>query len=478
MLRARYVRASRLRLWDASCKPAVMFGCSFDYTQLGGPLPGPEPVSVCDVLCPPTNVPGLAGQVDQLEEEYTPMSVETPRPSRFVGLDVHKHYLVAYALDADLNRLFGPQRVPMDDLEAWRQKCLTPQDAVVLEMTTNALQLHDDLLPHVHSVTVVHPPHVTAITRGRVMTDKIASRILATYLAKELLVSIWVPPQPVRELRALLAQRSKMVRLSTQAENRLHAVLHRHRLLPPRGSPFLDAAREWWLGLPVDPLERTRIQADLDTLAFAQRQIAALEECLATAAAQDERVPFLVQTTGISMLTALTLLAAIGDIKRFPSARHLVGYAGLGASVHDSGQSHREGRITKAGRRDMRAALVEAAQTAANTHSHWRSELKRLEPRLGRNKAIVAIARNLLVVVWHTLTEETADRHADAERVARKLMQHAYKLGRANRGPGQTTAQYVREQLDRLGLGQELKGIPWGKHFIALPPSGLDASRQ
>lgn len=401
------------------------------------------------------------------------MSQEAPRPSRFVGLDVHKHYLVAYAVDPDLNRSFGPQRVLLEDLEPWRQKRLTRHDAVALEMTTNAFQLYDDLLPYVHSVTVVHPPHVALITRARVMTDRIAARILAAEHARGSLVGIWIPPKPVRELRALLAQRTKMVRLSTQARNRLHAVLHRHHLGLPDGSPFVETARDWWLSLPVHPLERARIQTDLDTLLFAQRQIAALEACLATAAAGDARTPLLVQSTGISLLTALTLLAAIGDVHRFAEARRLVGYAGLGAAVHDSGQSHRDGRITKSGRRDIRAAMVEAAQTATNTHPHWRAELQRLEPRLGRNKAIVAIARKLLVVVWHTLTEETADRHADAERVARKLMQHAYKLGRANRLPGQTTGEYVRAQLDRLGLGADLAGIPWGKRFIPLPPSRL-----
>jgi len=402
------------------------------------------------------------------------MPEETPRPSRFVGLDLHKHYLVAYALDADLNRSFGPQRVLLEDLERWREKRLTRQDAVVLEMTTNAFQVHDDLLPHVHSVTVVHPPHVALITRSRVMTDKIAARILADEHARGSLVGIWIPPDNVRELRALLAQRTKMVRLSTQAKNRLHAVLHRHHFHLPEGSPFVETARHWWLSLPVHPLERSRIQTDLDTLLFAQRQIAALEQSLATAAAQDERVPLLVQTTGIGLVTALTILAAIGDIQRFPSARQLVGYAGLGAAVHDSGQSHRDGRITKAGRRDLRAAMVEAAQTAANAHPHWRAELARLEPRLGRNKAIVAIARKLLVVVWHTLSEETADHHADAQRLARKLLQHAYRLGRANRQPGQSCGEYLRTQLDRLGLGAELQGVQWGKRFIPLPPSALE----
>jgi transposase len=198
-----------------------------------------------------------------------------------------------------------------------------------------------------------------------------------------------------------------------------------------------------------------------------------LTAALASDAAQDDRVPLLIQLPGFSVINSLTVLAAVGEIGRFESAKHLVGYAGLGARIHDSGQMHRTGRITKAGRRDLRAALVEAAQTAANTHPHWQAELARLEPRLGRNKAIVAIARKLLIAVWHVLTKAEADRFAEPARVARKLPTYTYLVGRVNRRPGQSTAAYVREQLDRLKLGAELTGIDHGRRPIPLPPSTL-----
>ena len=194
-------------------------------------------------------------------------------PDRFVGLDVHKHYLIAVAVDADRNEVLGPRRVPLERLDAWVRKTLTPQDAVVLEMTTNAYQLYDDLLPHVHSVTVVHPPHVALITRAQVMTDKIAARTLANLHAVGLLPCIWIPPSEVRDHRALVAQRTKMVRLSTQAKNRLHALLHRHHVLPPAGMLFDPTMREWWLGLEISALEKARVRCDLDTLLFAQAQI-------------------------------------------------------------------------------------------------------------------------------------------------------------------------------------------------------------
>jgi transposase len=396
-------------------------------------------------------------------------------PHRFIGLDIHKHFFVVAAMDPDANEILGPQQVPMARLVPWAQRNLTPQDAVVLEMTTNSFQVYDDLLPLVHSVIIVHPPHVDLIVRAQVMTDKIAARALAYLHAKGMLVSIWIPPQEIRDLRAILAQRRKMTRLSTQAKNRLHAVLHRYYLSLPEGDPFDSQRRDWWLALPVSPLERVRIQGDLDTLDFAQDQIAHLEEIITTLAAQDKRVPLLVQLPGVSIIAAMTILAAIGDITRFPADKKLVGYAGFGTKVHESGQRHRHGRITKKGRRDLRAIMVQAAQTAVRIDPHWQDELARLQTRMPRNKAIVAIARKLLVAVWHVLTKGCADRYVQPERLARKFMQHAYRLGKANRPAGLTTAAYVRQKLDALGVGAELTEIPWGNtRTIPLPPSSLD----
>jgi transposase len=318
------------------------------------------------------------------------MSQKEEKPARFVGLDVHKHYLVAVAVDPNKNEVMPPRRVQLSNLDDWVGKNLTRQDAVILEMTTNAFQLYDDLLPHVHSVTIVHPPHVALITRAQVMTDKIAARILARLHAAGLLPEVWVPPDEVRDHRALVAQRAKMMRLATQARNRLHAVLHRHHILPPGGDLFSPDKRLWWLALDISALERARVQSDLATLQFAWGQVDLLEETMALLASQDERSVLLLQLPGIGLITAITMLAAIGDVTRFPTANHLVGYAGLGNRVHDSGLTHRSGRITKAGRRDIRAAMVEAAHTACRVHPHWQAELARLEPRLGKNKAIVA----------------------------------------------------------------------------------------
>jgi transposase len=392
---------------------------------------------------------------------------------RYIGLDVHKHYLIALGVDEELQVVLPARRVELTHLEAWMKKTLTRQDEVVLEMTTNTWQLYDELSAYAGSVTVVHPPHVALITRSQVMNDKIAASILARLLAKGLLVGIWVPPQEVRELRGLVAQRQKMTRLATQAKNRLHAVIQRHHLKVPEGNPFAKTNNGWWASLALGRLEKMNLQSDLETLQFAEKQQSRLQEEMIGIAAENEEIGRLLHISGFGVITAVTVYAAIGDIGRFAAAKKLVGYAGLGARVHDSGMTTRTGKITKAGRRDLRVALVEAAHVAANSHPHWKAELARLQPRLGYNKAIVAIARKLLVTVWHVLARKVADRFAEPEKVAKKMLHIAYEVGKENRA-GKSAAQFTRERMDALGMGQELTSIPWGtKKPIPLPPSKL-----
>lgn len=394
------------------------------------------------------------------------------KPKRFIGLDLHRFYLVASGVNQEVEKVYGPRRVELVDLEDWIRKTITPEDALVVEATANAFQVYDALLPYAHSVIVVHPPHLAIIVCSQVKTDKKAAYELARLHAKGLLEGIWVPPQEIRDLRTLVAQRHKMTNLKTQVKNRLQAVLHRYSFPLPDGPLFHPDQKAWWLGLPFTPLELVRIQSDWEALEFAQKQIDHLENYMAEWAAQDERVPLLIQLTGINLITSVTLLAAIGDIFRFPNAEHLVGYAGLGARIHASGMTTHTGSITKAGRHEIRAVLVEAAQVGVIHDPRWKAELERLEPRLKRNKAIVAIARKMLVIIWHILSKHEADHLADPIRIARKLLEFAYRLRKENRD-GQTAIIYVRNQLDRLGIGRDLTEFRYSGKLFRLPPSTL-----
>jgi transposase len=399
-------------------------------------------------------------------------------PKRYIGLDIHKKYFVAAGVDSKLNQVLGPHEAPMRYLERWARKNLTPEDAVVLEMTTNTYVVYDTLKPLVHSVTVVHPPHVALIVRAQVKTDKKAAFTLAQLHAAGLLPGVWIPPVEVREMRALIAHRRKMVKLASIAKCRLHALLHRHDIEAPEGFDlFSEDMRRWWEGLKVSPLERQCTLSDLATLDFARQQTKQIEATLNEQAAHDDRVPLVAQITGIGLLTAITILAAIGEISRFPTSKQLVGYAGLGASVHASGETFNTGRITKHGRKELRWALVEAARHAVLHHPHWKEEFARLSCSIGERKAVVAVARKLLVVVWQVLTKETGDRFANPTQVACGLFALAHRVRARNLPNGQTALQFTRNQMDRLGLGQEVLIVPWGTKRFKLPPSRLAAEK-
>jgi transposase len=397
-------------------------------------------------------------------------SIDTQK--RYFGLDIHKHYFVVEAVNRDLEIVYGPERVSNDALEDWAKRVLTPQDDIVLEMTTNAYLFYDTLVPYTHLVIVVHPPNVPEVTNARVKTDKKAANTLAKLLATGMLKGkeVWIPPYEVRDLRALVAHREKMVHLSTAAKNRLHSLEHRKHLELP-DNPFSPDQRTWWENLELSTTEKLLVLSDLDTLVFAQKQVEQIEESLKQQSTQDERIPLLVQLPGVGILTAMTILAAIGDISRFPNAKKLVGYAGLGTSVHDSGMTHTHGRITKAGRKDLRRAMVNAANNAIENHPYWKAQFDRLEPRLGRQKTIVAIARKLLVAAWHVLTKQVADRFSTPEIVANRFMNYAYGVRVRNLPNRQPAAAFTRTQLDRLGIGKDLQKIRHRSRAVQLPLS-------
>jgi transposase len=378
------------------------------------------------------------------------MDPPTPVATRFVALDVHRHSITVAAVDARQTVVLKPRRLALPDFARWCRQQLTPADAVVLEATTNAWHLYDQVAPLVAAVTVCHPLMVKLISAARVKTDPRDALNLARLLAAGLVPAVWVPPAEVRELR----------------------VLHRHNLVGPAGKPFAAAQRAWWTGLALVPSEQLRVRQDLAILDSLAPLLAEVEEELARLSAAEpwaSQAAFLVQLPGFGVLNAMVVLAAIGDITRFPTAAKLVGYAGLGASVAASGPTHRTGGITKQGRRELRAVLVEAAWVAVQTHPYWQAAFARLEVRIGRNKAIVAIARKLLVAIWHVLTARVADRHAHPDKVALKMLTWAWKIGADQRG-GLTPGQFVRQELTRLRLGTELEQVTRSGRRLRIPP--------
>jgi transposase len=401
------------------------------------------------------------------------------RQKRYFGLDVHKAYIMVAAVNADQEVVLKPRRVTFERFESWINKALRPSDEVVLEATTNAWHVHDLLAPKVAQVIVAHPYHVKLIAAAAVKTDKRDALALAKLLAAHMIPPVWVPPHHVRDLRAIIAHRNRLVSQRTAAKNRMHSILHRHNLTPPQGDPFAPNNQAWWNALKLPSSEKLRLKQDIIIINSLSALIEDVEDELKRLSTDPHwapLVPFLLQITGVGLVSAMTILSAIGDIHRFPSAKKLVGYAGLGGRIRSSGGKHRTGSITKQGRTELRAASVEISWTAVKFNPHWKAEFDRLKARIGDKKAIVAIARKILVSIWHILTHRQADIHATEDKVAYKLLLYTWQLGTQHRPDPYSAPLLTRFFLNQLDLGHDLNAItPGGVKRLIPPASDLEA---
>jgi transposase len=218
--------------------------------------------------------------------------------ARFIGIDLDKHYLVVGGVNAEQEVVLGARRVNLENWLKWAEANLKPTDAVVLEATTNAWEVNDQVLPLVGRAVVANPVQVKWIASARVKTDRVDVGRLACLLAAGLVPEVWVPPVEVRELRSLLAHRRRLVKMQAMIRNRLHSMIHRHNLTLPKGEVFSHEHRSWWLGLEISRTENLRIRQDLATMDHLEPQIAEIDtelNRLSTCAPWADQVPYLLQ---------------------------------------------------------------------------------------------------------------------------------------------------------------------------------------
>jgi transposase len=380
---------------------------------------------------------------------------------RYVALDIHKHYCVMAGVDREGRVLLPPVRVEHADLEEWLKKNLLASDQVVIESTTNAWHVYDLLEPLAERVVVANPIKVKQIACARVKTDIRDTLILARLLAANLVPEVWVPPVHVRQLRQLLSQRRQLVETHTQIVNRMHSVAHRHHLQHARGKRFNEQTTGWQKDKTLSSLEQFQLELEMENLAYIQKQIERISQEVRKMCHQKpwaESMTYLMQLPGFGVITAMTVLAAIGEIQRFETPKHLASYSGLTPGLEQSGTKNRGKGITKEGRRELRWALVEAAQMAVKSDPLWKRRFQEMQKRMHRNQAIVAVAHRLLELVWYVLTRRQPYRHFSHERIAYKYLTWAWRMSEAERD-GLTRQQFARYYLMRLGIGHDLTRI-------------------
>ncbi|MBU7025855.1 MAG: IS110 family transposase [Theionarchaea archaeon] len=149
-----------------------------------------------------------------------------------------------------------------------------------------------------------------------------------------------------------------------------------------------------------------------------------------------EDVVTLLTLIGVDYFTAMLFLCEIGDVTRFPSASKLTSWLGLVPSVHQSGNTCYHGKITKKGSRLVRWALIQSAQVAVQKDPHWREKFNRISHRRGKQKAYVAIARELAVTMYHMLMKNQPYYYGREETTNRKLkkLKRLIKKAQTNQG--------------------------------------------
>jgi transposase len=230
--------------------------------------------------------------------------------------------------------------------------------------------------------------------------------ILAQLLRADLLPEAWLAPAKVRQLRALLRHRISLVRLGTQLRNRIHAVAADHGY-DRSASYWTGPGRGWLAELGLPPASReiiTDCLAVIDALALLTDRI---DGELHQHAKADPRVRALRTLPGVGEFTALVMVAEIGDITRFPSARKLASWAGLTPTVRGSDLKVRHGHISKQGSTRLRWVMNQAAQTAKRS-PEFATSYAAIAKRRGKKIATIAVARKLLTRAWHLLSEMQA----------------------------------------------------------------------
>ncbi len=282
---------------------------------------------------------------------------------------------MAGGMSASQAWVLPPRRIEVSKFGEWAKKNLCETDAVVIETTTHVWDLYDIVEPLVGHAVVAHAGGVRQIAEARVKTDIRDTLILARWLAANLVPVVWVPPAHVRQLRQLLSQRRQLVETHTQIVNRMHSVAHRHHLKHERGKRFNEKNTAWQKDKRLSNLEQFQLELEMENLAYMEKQIERISQEVRKLCHQKpwaESMTFLMQLPGFGVITAMTVLAAIGEIQRFESSRQLASYSGLTPGLEQSGTKNRGKGLTKEGRKELSWAMVEVAQRAVKSDPLWK----------------------------------------------------------------------------------------------------------
>lgn len=324
--------------------------------------------------------------------------------SFYLGIDLHlkRTYLV---LMNQAGETIEEQRLENAEVAGYLKQKVPHSTYAVMEATRNWPFMYDLLSDHVVRVELAHPKEVKAIANAAVKTDKIDAGVLAHLARLNYLPTAYAAPKEVRDLRWYTRHRKWLVEQRTQSKNRIRAVLASYDLASSVGNLFGVRGRQVLADIlpQLRPAGQRVIEDHLAIIDHLDQQIQALEKEIPLTEEQQQKVKLLSSMPGVHKVTAMTILAEIGDISRFHSPKSLCNWAGLTPRVRKSDAVVRHGRISKQGSRYLRGAMVQVATVAYRFSPRWGRVHDRIARRCGRKGAKTALARYLLSVIYYML---------------------------------------------------------------------------
>jgi len=318
----------------------------------------------------------------------------------YLGVDLHKRRSYVVLMDGQ-GHISEHRRLSNDAMADYAAQ-IPEHTLAVVEATGNWSYMYDVLKPHVDEVVLVHPKQVRAIAAAKVKTDKIDATTLAHLARADLLPTAYAPPLAIRQLREMVRHRAKLVRERTRHKNQIHRLLSVYNLHPPckdvfgkQGRSFLATVRG-----QLSSVHQQLLDDHLFLIDVLDERIQAINQTITTWVSQDPRARLLITMPGIGEYSAAVIIAEIGDIDRFPDAKHLCSYAGLVPSVRNSDRKVHHGHITKEGSPWLRWIMVSAAQRAPCASPRLGSFFERIAQQHDRKTARVALAPKMLTIVY------------------------------------------------------------------------------
>ena len=324
----------------------------------------------------------------------------------YAGLDLHKSMSVIVVKDKEGVLLkHGKVNNEIHALKEFFSDFDEDNVRVVMEATTNYSWMYDQLEEMGHGVVLAHPLKVKAIASARVKTDKIDAGVLSDLLRANLVPTSYVPPPAIRALREIVRHRIRLVKTRTQSKHAISAMLSKLNLTTGQTDTFGKKGRLFLKNLNLDESFKIQLEDQLAQIDFISERIKSTDRLLALKAKEIPEVIRLVKIPGIGIFSSLLILAEIGDIHRFDSPKKLASYSGLVPGIYQSASTRHTRGITRQGSRYLRWILVEASQQIIRYPGPLREFYLRLSKGKGHGKALVAVARKMLVGIYFVLKE-------------------------------------------------------------------------